>query len=211
MLRLNSNDNQGVRYLLLGALVDLDRDDEAQHLIERYDHDSSAEWAYTTALLAFRREGDSAVCAASCGQPWSRTGMFPTTWWATRICRRRRRPTSAWAERTRPPATPPSSSARGGVPKGPFPGCGRRSGCRCPSAQEFASQPGRSSATPSCGCRKSREKSGNWTPAACRFHRPTAKHIGRPGRWYCGTARRMPSSRSRPATISPRWPRPGTC
>ncbi len=60
MLRLNPNDNQGVRYLLLGALVDLDRDEEAQRLMQRYEHDGSAEWAYTTALLAFRREGDSA-------------------------------------------------------------------------------------------------------------------------------------------------------
>jgi tetratricopeptide (TPR) repeat protein len=61
MLSLNPNDNQGVRYLLLGALVDLDRDVEAQRLLRRYKHDGSAEWAYTTALLAFRREGDSAI------------------------------------------------------------------------------------------------------------------------------------------------------
>ncbi len=59
MLRLNPSDNQGVRYLLLGGLLDLDRDDDAQGLLQRYDHDDSAEWAYTTALLAFRREGDS--------------------------------------------------------------------------------------------------------------------------------------------------------
>ena len=37
MLRLNPNDNQGVRYLLLGALVDLDRDEEAQRLLQRYE------------------------------------------------------------------------------------------------------------------------------------------------------------------------------
>ncbi|MEI8373448.1 MAG: tetratricopeptide repeat protein [Planctomycetota bacterium] len=61
MLRLNPNDNQGVRYLLLGALVDLDRDDDAQRLIQRYDQEGSADWNYTTALLAFRREGDSAI------------------------------------------------------------------------------------------------------------------------------------------------------
>jgi tetratricopeptide (TPR) repeat protein len=61
MLRLNPADNQGIRYLLLGALVDLDRDDDAQRLLQRYEHDGSAEWAYTTALLAFRREGDSNI------------------------------------------------------------------------------------------------------------------------------------------------------
>jgi tetratricopeptide (TPR) repeat protein len=59
MLRLNPSDNQGVRYLLLGGLLDLDRDDDAQGLLQRYEHDGSAEWAYTTALLAFRCEGDS--------------------------------------------------------------------------------------------------------------------------------------------------------
>ena len=61
LLRLNPNDNQGVRYLLLGALVDLDRDEEAQQLMERFRREDSAEWAYTTALLAFRREGDSTI------------------------------------------------------------------------------------------------------------------------------------------------------
>jgi tetratricopeptide (TPR) repeat protein len=61
MLRLNPSDNQGVRYLLLGGLVDLDRDDDAQRLLQRYESDNSAEWSYTTALLSYRREGDSAV------------------------------------------------------------------------------------------------------------------------------------------------------
>ena len=61
MLQLNPGDNQGVRFLLLSGLVDLDRDEEAQHLLQRYEHDASAEWAYTTALLAFRREGDSTI------------------------------------------------------------------------------------------------------------------------------------------------------
>jgi len=61
LLRLNPNDNQGVRYLLLGGLVDLDRDEDAQRLLRNYEHDGSAEWAYTTALLAYRREGDSPI------------------------------------------------------------------------------------------------------------------------------------------------------
>ena len=61
MLRLNPNDNQGVRYLLLGALIELDRDDEAQHLLQRYERDFSAEWTYTNALLAFRREGNTVL------------------------------------------------------------------------------------------------------------------------------------------------------
>jgi tetratricopeptide (TPR) repeat protein len=59
MLRLNPNDNQGIRYVLLSALMDLDRDNEAGGLLEQYADDASAEWAYTASLLAFRDEGDS--------------------------------------------------------------------------------------------------------------------------------------------------------
>ena len=103
MLRLNPNDNQGVRYLLLGGLVDLDRDEDAQRLLQRYEHDGSAEWAYTTALLAFRREGDSAVSRTLVASGVRHEpAMFPITWLATRACRRCRRRTSALAARTRP-------------------------------------------------------------------------------------------------------------
>jgi tetratricopeptide (TPR) repeat protein len=59
MLRLNPNDNQGVRYVLADALLRLDRDDDLVDLIELYGEDASARWAYTRALLAFRRQGDT--------------------------------------------------------------------------------------------------------------------------------------------------------
>lgn len=59
LLRLNPNDNQGIRYLLLQLLLELGREDEAQALLKDYEDDWSADWAYTTALLAFRRGGDS--------------------------------------------------------------------------------------------------------------------------------------------------------
>jgi tetratricopeptide (TPR) repeat protein len=58
LLRLNPNDNQGLRYTLASWLLDLDRDDELARLLEQYDEDS-ATWAYTAALLAFRRQGDT--------------------------------------------------------------------------------------------------------------------------------------------------------
>lgn len=61
LLRLNPNDNQGVRDLLLEALVELGRDDEAAALLERYKHDSSAIWAWSAALLSFRQKGDGAA------------------------------------------------------------------------------------------------------------------------------------------------------
>ncbi len=61
MLRLNPNDNQGVRDLLMDALLELGRDDEAGALLKRYEKDGSAAWAWSRTLLAFRRHGDSTI------------------------------------------------------------------------------------------------------------------------------------------------------
>src|SRR2546430_10453841 len=58
MLRLNPGDNQGVRYTLAGFLIFLDRDEDLDRLLQHYDEGSAA-WAYTRALLAFRRHGDT--------------------------------------------------------------------------------------------------------------------------------------------------------
>ncbi len=58
MLRLNPNDNQGIRYLLLDCLLILGRDDDAATLIKRYKNDGSAAWSWSRALLAFRQGGD---------------------------------------------------------------------------------------------------------------------------------------------------------
>ena len=60
MLRLNPDDNQGIRYLLLDGLLFLGRDDEAADLIKTYQQDGSAAWSWSRALLAFRRIGDCA-------------------------------------------------------------------------------------------------------------------------------------------------------
>ena len=59
MLRLNSNDNQGVRYVLLDSLLAMGRDDEAGLLLAEYEDDGSAAWLYNHALWTFRREGNS--------------------------------------------------------------------------------------------------------------------------------------------------------
>jgi len=61
MLRLNPNDNQGIRYLVVGWLQLLSRDDEVGVLLNHYKGDISAEWAWVTALAAFRKGGDRAV------------------------------------------------------------------------------------------------------------------------------------------------------
>ncbi|SIO58240.1 ST7 protein [Singulisphaera sp. GP187] len=58
MLALNPNDNQGVRYILAGWLLNMDRFDELVRLLDAFD-EATAAWAYTKALLAFRRDGDA--------------------------------------------------------------------------------------------------------------------------------------------------------
>lgn len=59
MLRLNPNDNQGIRYILAACLLDLGRDKEVASLVKQYRRDTSAAWLYTAALLAFRKGGDT--------------------------------------------------------------------------------------------------------------------------------------------------------
>lgn len=59
MLRLNPGDNQGIRYTLAGFLLFLDRDDDLAGLLQQYPDEDTAAWAYTKALLAFRRQGDT--------------------------------------------------------------------------------------------------------------------------------------------------------
>jgi tetratricopeptide (TPR) repeat protein len=59
MLRLNPNDNQGIRYTLLVLLLDLNRMDEVDALLGEYEGDWSSEWSYTRVLRAFQKEGDS--------------------------------------------------------------------------------------------------------------------------------------------------------
>jgi tetratricopeptide (TPR) repeat protein len=64
LLRLNPNDNQGVRDLMLPLLVVAGRDDEALALLDRFADDPSAVWRYGRALVTYRREGESAAAAA---------------------------------------------------------------------------------------------------------------------------------------------------
>ncbi len=58
MLRLNPNDNQGVRDILINLLIELGRDEEAWTLFESYPEDGAL-LEFPRALLSFRRHGDS--------------------------------------------------------------------------------------------------------------------------------------------------------
>src|SRR5439155_25865151 len=54
MLRLNPNDNQGIRYVLAECLMKSGDTEALKNLLKQYDEDGSALWLYTQALVAFR-------------------------------------------------------------------------------------------------------------------------------------------------------------
>ena len=58
MLAFDPNDESGIRYLLVHALLSLDRHGEVEELLTRY-RENLPDWHYTRALLTFRLEGDS--------------------------------------------------------------------------------------------------------------------------------------------------------
>ncbi len=66
LLRLNPADNQDIRYRLLKVLIECDRDEEARELLQEYDRDILAEWAYNRALLSFRHQGATQASAEDC-------------------------------------------------------------------------------------------------------------------------------------------------
>ena len=57
MLRLNPNDDQGLRYLLVGWLYATGNDRALESLLAKYGSEAAVEWPYTETLLAFR-QGD---------------------------------------------------------------------------------------------------------------------------------------------------------
>lgn len=77
MLILNPDDNQGVRYILMPCLVELGRDEEAEELFRSYEDDGSTFWAYSRALLDFRREGESPVSEKSLKEAWGENPHVP--------------------------------------------------------------------------------------------------------------------------------------
>jgi len=61
MLRLNPQDNQGIRCCLVTLLLDLKRDADTARLLDEYKLDKSPDMAFSRVLLAFRQNGDSAA------------------------------------------------------------------------------------------------------------------------------------------------------
>ncbi|MDR0912982.1 MAG: DUF6398 domain-containing protein [Methanobrevibacter sp.] len=58
LLDLNPGDNQGVRYILINRLIELNKLTEAEGLIELFDEEYSAEWAYSELLLNIKQKED---------------------------------------------------------------------------------------------------------------------------------------------------------
>lgn len=65
LLRLNPGDNQGVRYLLVAALLDMGRNAEAGALLDEHEPDMGALWPYARMVWTFRVEGDTAAARAA--------------------------------------------------------------------------------------------------------------------------------------------------
>ena len=67
LLRLNPNDNQGVRYPLVAAFLELNRDAEVGALLDEYGDDIQALWPYARVLWLFRTDGDTPRTHAALG------------------------------------------------------------------------------------------------------------------------------------------------
>ena len=76
MLRLNPNDNQGLRHVLMSWLFTTGDLDALEELLDAYDNDAFVEWAYAKVLLAFRK-GDRADADASLAIAWKRNPHVP--------------------------------------------------------------------------------------------------------------------------------------
>ena len=59
LLRLNPLDQLGVRYPLCSYYSETDQDDRWEQLLDQYADEPAADWSFSRALLAFRRQGDT--------------------------------------------------------------------------------------------------------------------------------------------------------
>lgn len=77
MLRLNPNDNQGIRYLLVSCLLEVGDDAAIETLLNDYEGDIAAEWAYSKALLAYRQRGDTEQARKLLTEAWTANAYVP--------------------------------------------------------------------------------------------------------------------------------------
>jgi tetratricopeptide (TPR) repeat protein len=78
MLKLNPNDNQGIRYVLASCLMKSGDIEALKKLLKRYDEDGSALWLYTRALIAFREnEADGRTVKELAKRAWNSNCHVP--------------------------------------------------------------------------------------------------------------------------------------
>lgn len=76
LLRLNPNDNQGIRSILTPRLLWLDRLSEAEKLLSDYEEDMFAQWCFDQALLLYLKEGSDAAEAKTAMQKALKTNPY---------------------------------------------------------------------------------------------------------------------------------------
>ena len=59
MLRLNPGDNQGIRFVLLELLLDMNHLEDVRALMDEYSDSGSMDWSYTALLMELWENGDS--------------------------------------------------------------------------------------------------------------------------------------------------------
>lgn len=77
MLRLNPNDNQGLRYVLMNWLLERGEDQALGELLDRYPSDIAADWWYARALWLYRTQGASAEATRTLREAITRNAFVP--------------------------------------------------------------------------------------------------------------------------------------
>jgi tetratricopeptide (TPR) repeat protein len=77
MLRLNPNDNQGIRYKLASCLLEEGSGEALGRLLNQYKDEASAAWLYTRALWMFRRDGATAEATLSLKKALTQNPFVP--------------------------------------------------------------------------------------------------------------------------------------
>lgn len=77
ILRLDVEDHQGVRYLLISRLLERNENRQAEGLLKAFAEDSSAMWLYAWALAAFRRAGDGATARRRLAKALAANSLVP--------------------------------------------------------------------------------------------------------------------------------------
>lgn len=77
MLKLNPGDNQGVRYILVNCLLEVDDDESLGKLLKQYEDDGMATWLYSRALWTFRQEGANKKAEARLKQAIQQNRFVP--------------------------------------------------------------------------------------------------------------------------------------